>query len=92
METGGLAALTLDSHKAIVVEPHQRWSATATEPVVALLVEGSFEVWAVAVTKEIVVVPMTKLRTSAMMTPFISSGTSLAPRKKILHQSQSGCT
>ena len=49
--------IVLGTFSAAVSNPHERWSATATEPVVALLMQGFFEVWALAVTKTISVVP-----------------------------------
>jgi hypothetical protein len=52
-----LAPFVLGARKAMVAEPHQRWTASTTEPVMALFMEGSFDVWAVAVTKEKAVVP-----------------------------------
>jgi GrpB-like predicted nucleotidyltransferase (UPF0157 family) len=52
-----LAPFTLRSQQAVAAEPHEKWTVTALETVVGLWFEGSFDVWAVAVTKVIIVIP-----------------------------------
>jgi GrpB-like predicted nucleotidyltransferase (UPF0157 family) len=52
----GLSPFVLGALQAIVTEPQENWSVSAREPVIALLMEGSFDVWALVVTQEIAVV------------------------------------
>jgi GrpB-like predicted nucleotidyltransferase (UPF0157 family) len=56
VEAEGLSPFVLGALQAIVTEPHENWSVCAREPVIALLMEGSFDVWALVVTQEIAVV------------------------------------
>jgi GrpB-like predicted nucleotidyltransferase (UPF0157 family) len=57
VDAEGLSPFVLAANQAIVADSRERWSLLANEPVVALVMEGSFDVWAVAVTKDILVVP-----------------------------------
>jgi GrpB-like predicted nucleotidyltransferase (UPF0157 family) len=50
-------AFTLNALQALVLDEDESWSLRATEPVVALFAHGVFELWAVAVTQELDVVP-----------------------------------
>jgi GrpB-like predicted nucleotidyltransferase (UPF0157 family) len=56
VEAEGLSPFVLGALQAIVAEPREIWSVCAMEPVIALLLEGSFDVWALVVTQEIAVV------------------------------------
>ncbi|MHB2029765.1 MAG: GrpB family protein, partial [Acidimicrobiales bacterium] len=57
VEADHLSPFILQTQQAVVAEPHERWSVSANESVVGLWMEGSFDIWAVAVTQPIVVVP-----------------------------------
>jgi GrpB-like predicted nucleotidyltransferase (UPF0157 family) len=57
VDAEGLSPFVLTANQAMVADPHEGWSLSAREAVVALVMEGSFDVWAVAVTKDIAVVP-----------------------------------
>jgi GrpB-like predicted nucleotidyltransferase (UPF0157 family) len=57
VESEGSSPFFLAINQAIVVEPGESWSLSAAETMVALVMEGSFDVWALAVTTDIVVVP-----------------------------------
>jgi GrpB-like predicted nucleotidyltransferase (UPF0157 family) len=52
-----LSPFTLAAHQAIVLDPGESGSLTAHEPVVAFVTEGLIDVWALAVTQDIAVVP-----------------------------------
>jgi GrpB-like predicted nucleotidyltransferase (UPF0157 family) len=56
VETAGGAPLVLGALQAIVTEPHEIWSVCANEPVIALFIDGLFDVWALLVTQDIAVV------------------------------------
>jgi GrpB-like predicted nucleotidyltransferase (UPF0157 family) len=55
--TEGLSPFVLAANQAIVVDPHESGSLAVHTPVVALMMEGAFDIWAVAVTQDIKVVP-----------------------------------
>ncbi|HVB01287.1 MAG TPA: GrpB family protein [Acidimicrobiales bacterium] len=57
VEADHLSPFILRTQQAVVAEPHERWSVSAKQSVVGLWMEGSFDIWAVAVTQSIVVVP-----------------------------------
>ncbi|HEY5266425.1 MAG TPA: GrpB family protein [Acidimicrobiales bacterium] len=57
VEADHLSQFVLRTHQAVVAEPQERWSMSANESVVGLWIEGSFDIWAVAVTQPIDVVP-----------------------------------
>jgi GrpB-like predicted nucleotidyltransferase (UPF0157 family) len=57
VDAEGLSPFVLSANQAMVADPHEVWSLSAREAVVALVMEGSFDVWAVAVTQDIAVVP-----------------------------------
>jgi GrpB-like predicted nucleotidyltransferase (UPF0157 family) len=57
VDVEGLSPFVLAANQAIVADPQDAWSLSAHEPVVALVMEGFFDVWAVAVTQDIAVVP-----------------------------------
>jgi GrpB-like predicted nucleotidyltransferase (UPF0157 family) len=56
VQVEGHSPFDLGAFQAIVAEPRETWSVSAKEPVIALLMEGSFDVWALVVTQEIAVV------------------------------------
>jgi GrpB-like predicted nucleotidyltransferase (UPF0157 family) len=56
VESENLSSFVLRSGQAIAVSAREQWAVSPTQPVVAFLAEGTFDVWAVAVTKEIAVV------------------------------------
>jgi len=57
VDAEGLSSFVLAANQAIVADCHESGSFSAHEPVIALVMEGSFDVWAVAVTQDIEVVP-----------------------------------
>jgi GrpB-like predicted nucleotidyltransferase (UPF0157 family) len=77
IEAAGGSPFALDALQAIVADPHEIWLAYAKEPVIAVLMEGSFDVWALHVTQEIAVVDYDEMwpdsfsRICQMLGPFV---------------------
>jgi GrpB-like predicted nucleotidyltransferase (UPF0157 family) len=57
VDAAGLSPFVLSVNQAFVAGPQESCSLLARESLVALAMEGSFDVWAVAVTQDIAVVP-----------------------------------
>ncbi|MGC2485809.1 MAG: GrpB family protein [Acidimicrobiales bacterium] len=53
----GAAPLIVTAHQALVLDEDETWRLRAAQPFVALFAHGVFELWAVAVTQELEVVP-----------------------------------
>jgi GrpB-like predicted nucleotidyltransferase (UPF0157 family) len=73
----GLLSFILSANQVIAADPGEAWSLCANEPVTGLVMEGSFDIWAVAVTQDIAVVPYDDAwpdsfqRIAAFLQPFV---------------------